>query len=70
MIFCKVSSNMHRLFSKLPEAQALPSKCAEGIAKFIYSLITRFGCFRICISDQGREFVNSLNEKAFLTDGN
>ncbi|KAL5500016.1 hypothetical protein EMCRGX_G011506 [Ephydatia muelleri] len=28
-------------FSKWPEAQALPSKCAEGIANFIYSLIAR-----------------------------
>ena len=56
-------------YSKWPEAQALPSKCAEGIAKFIYSLTARFGCFRICISDQGRNFVNSLNEKLFLLTG-
>ena len=48
-------------FSKWPEAQALPSKCAEGVAKFVLSLITRFGCFKVCISDQSREFVNSLN---------
>eukprot|EP00731_Ephydatia_muelleri_P032631 Em0024g175a len=34
-------------FSKWPEAQALPSKCAEGIANFIYSLIARFGCFKL-----------------------
>ena len=47
----------------MPEAQALPSKCAEEI---VYSLFARFGCFRICISDQGRGFVNSLNEKLFL----
>ncbi|KAL5488645.1 hypothetical protein EMCRGX_G017621 [Ephydatia muelleri] len=41
-------------FSKWSEAQALPSKCAEGIANFIYSLIARFGCFKVCISDQGQ----------------
>eukprot|EP00731_Ephydatia_muelleri_P009172 Em0004g1510a len=56
-------------FSKWPEAQALPSKCAEGVAKFVLSLITRFGCFKVCISDQGREFVNSLNEKLFSLTG-
>ena len=29
------------------------------------SLITRFGCFQICISDQGREFVNEINNNLF-----
>ena len=50
-------------------SQALPSKCAEGVTKFVLSLITRFGCFKVCISDQGREFVNSLNEKLFSLTG-
>ena len=45
-------------FSKWPEAQAVPKKSAEGVAHFLLSLITRFGCFSVCISDQGREFVN------------
>ena len=52
-------------FSKWPEAQALPTKSAEEVAHFLLSLITRLGCFHVCISDQGREFVNSLNEKLF-----
>ncbi|KAL5479473.1 hypothetical protein EMCRGX_G022999 [Ephydatia muelleri] len=50
-------------FSKWPEAQALPTKSAEGVAHFLLSLITWFGCFSVCISDQGREFVNALNDK-------
>ena len=41
-------------FSKWPEAQALPSKCAEGGPKIVLSLITRFCCFKVCMSDQGR----------------
>ena len=52
-------------FSKWPEAQALPSKCAAGVANFLFSLITRLGCFQICISDQGREFVNEKNNNLF-----
>ena len=56
-------------FSKRPEAQALPSKCAAGVANFLLSLITRFGCFQICISDQGREFVNEINNNLFALAG-
>ena len=52
-------------FTKWPEAQPIKSKSAEGIAHFLLSLITRFGCFQVCISDQGREFVKSLNEKLY-----
>ena len=56
-------------FTKWPEAQPLTSKYDEGVAHFLLSLITRFGCFQECISDQGREFVNSLNEKFFEMAG-
>ena len=52
-----------------PSAQALPTKSAEEVAHFLLSLITRLGCFHVCISDQGREFVNSLNEKLFEIAG-
>ncbi|KAL5510611.1 hypothetical protein EMCRGX_G006179 [Ephydatia muelleri] len=52
-------------FSKWPVAQALLAKSAEGVAHFVLSLITRFGCFNVCISDQGHEFVNALNDKRF-----
>ena len=56
-------------FTKWPEAQPLTSMSAEGVAHFLLSLITRFGCFQVCISDQGHEFVNSLNEKLFEMAG-
>ena len=52
-----------------PEAQALPTKSADEVAHILLSLITRLGCFHVCISDQGREFVNSLNEKLFEIAG-
>ena len=51
------------------QAQALPTKSAEGVAHFLLSLITRFGCFSVCISHQGREFVNALNDKHFEIAG-
>ncbi|KAL5500638.1 hypothetical protein EMCRGX_G012230 [Ephydatia muelleri] len=54
---------------KWPEAQALPIKSAENVAHVLLSLITRFGCFSVCISDQGHEFVNALNDKRFEMAG-
>ena len=56
-------------FSKWQEAQALPTKSAEGVAHFLLSLIAQFGCFSVCISDQGHEFVNALNDKLFEMAG-
>ncbi|KAL5491158.1 hypothetical protein EMCRGX_G016393 [Ephydatia muelleri] len=56
-------------FSKWRVAQALPTKSAEEVAHFLLSLIARLGCFHVCISDQGREFVNSFNEKLFEIAG-
>lgn len=56
-------------FSKWVEAKALPDKTAESVAKFLLSLICRFGCFTICHTDQGREFVNQLNRKLFQLAG-
>ena len=52
-------------FSKWPEACGLPSKSADGVAHFLHTLIMRFGCFQVCISDQGREFVNEVNQRLF-----
>lgn len=56
-------------FSKWVEAQPLPDKSAHSVAKFLLSLICRFGCFQICHTDQGREFVNELNTKLFQLAG-
>lgn len=48
-------------FSKWPEATALPDKSAIGIAEFLYKCFTRHGVCRVKITDQGREFVNKVN---------
>ena len=48
--------------SKYCEMQALKEKNAKEVAKFIYEdLICRWGCSEYHITDQGREFVNSIN---------
>lgn len=44
--------------TKWVEAAPLRTKHAELVAKFMYGVICRFGAMEICISDQGREFVN------------
>ena len=48
-------------FSKWPEAAALPTKEATGVAEFLYKCFMRHGCCRVKISDQGREFVNKVS---------
>ena len=48
------------LFSKCPEAAALPDKSAIGVAEFLFKCFTRHGCCKVKISDQGREFVNQV----------
>ena len=52
-------------FSKWVEAEGLPDKSANTVAKFLFRLICRLGCFQICHTDQGREFVNELNSSLF-----
>ena len=52
-------------FSKWPEAEALPDKTTKGVALFLYKTMCRFGCSKIIISDQGREFVNRVNQEMF-----
>ena len=51
------------LFSKWPEAFPLKNKTATGVAEGLYSLFMRYGCCTIKICDQGREFVNSVNDE-------
>ena len=51
------------LFSKWPEATALPDKTATGVAEFLFLCFTRHGCCKVKISDQDREFVNQVNDK-------
>lgn len=52
-------------FSKWVEAEALPDKRAQSVAKFLLRLVCRLGCFEYCHTDQGREFVNELNSTLF-----
>ena len=48
--------------SKYCEMRALKEKSEKEVAKFIYEdLICRWGCSEYHITDQGREFVNSIN---------
>ena len=56
-------------YTKWAEACALPTKEAEGVATFLYSLICRHGVPKKVQSDQGREFVNSLNDQLFKLTG-
>ena len=48
------------LFSKWPEAAALPDKMATGVAEFLFRCFACHGCCKVKISDQGREFVNKV----------
>lgn len=52
-------------FSKWPEAAPLKSKCAEGVADFLFDVFCRHGWPKIIQSDQGREFINSVNSYLF-----
>ena len=52
-------------FSKWPEAMPLKSKCAEGVADFLFQVFCRHGWPKIIQSDQGREFINEVNDHLF-----
>ena len=52
-------------FSKWPEAQAIPSKHAVCVAQFLLDVFCRHGWPKSVLSDQGREFVNSINQCLF-----
>ena len=56
-------------FTKWVEADSLPTKEAKGVANFLYSLFCRHGVPKRVQSDQGREFVNSLNGQLFNLTG-
>ena len=47
-------------FSKWPEAKAIPTKEAVHVDDFLYDLFMRHGFPNVLISDQGREFCNSV----------
>ena len=49
-------------FSKWSEAKPVQDKTAPTVARFLYEMICRHGCFKTQISDQGREFVNQVSD--------
>ena len=71
----KYVATMTDYFSKWTEAKALKSKRAsevvdvvvdvvvDFVVDFVFDTISTFGCMETIITDQGREFVNSLNDK-------
>jgi len=46
--------------TRWPEAQAVPDKSADGIHRFLTSLVCRFGSCHVLLHDQGREFNNNM----------
>ena len=56
-------------YSKWVEAKALPTKEGHGVAQFLYSLVCRHGVPNKVMSDQGREFINSVNSHLFKVIG-
>ncbi len=52
-------------FTKWPEAAPLLDKTAVGVANFLFSTFCCHGWPEIIISDQGREFVNSLTHSLY-----
>lgn len=49
-------------FSKFPVAAPLKHKTAAEVAQFFLDAMCDFGCVETLITDQGREFVNQLND--------
>ena len=48
-------------FSKWTEGEPLSNKTAVSVASFLYKVIFRHVCFKIQITDQDREFENSVS---------
>ena len=53
------------LLSKYVEAFSIPEKSAFVVSKCLTTMFYRFGPPKKILSDQGREFVNGLNEFTF-----
>ena len=67
---CKYIITCTSYFTKwVAEAGSLPTREAKGVANFFYSLICRHKVLKQIQSDQGREFVNSLNNQLFRLTG-
>ncbi|KAK3931459.1 Gypsy retrotransposon integrase-like protein 1, partial [Frankliniella fusca] len=55
--------------SKYCHAKALENKSAGEVARFIFEWICLFGCPKVVINDQGREFVNEVSDHLFRLTG-
>ena len=55
--------------SKWVESKPLKSKCANGVAQFLFECLCRFGAAKVQISDQGREFVNQVCDRFYELSG-
>lgn len=69
IILCRYIITCTDYFTKWAEAAPLPTKEANGVANFLYSMFCRHGVPKRIQSDQGREFVNSLNQHLFQLTG-
>ena len=49
-------------FSKWSEEKCIKGKSASTIVQFLYEIIYQYGCMKIQINDQGREFVNEISK--------
>ena len=49
-------------FSKWSKAKAVKDKSAPTVARFLYEVMCRHGCFKTQINDQGKEFVNKVSD--------
>ncbi len=67
--YCRYIITCTDYYSKWAEAAALSSKAAVEVAGFLYSLFCRHGVPVLIMSDQGREFVNKLNDELFMLTG-
>ena len=49
-------------FSKWSEVKPIKDKSASTISQFLFEVICQYGCMKIQINDQGREFVNEVSK--------
>ena len=57
------------MYCLFPQVGGSQGTASSGVAQFLYSLICRHGVPKKVQSDQGREFVNSVNSHLFKITG-
>ena len=56
-------------FSKWSKAKPVKDKSAPTVARFLYEVMYRHGCFKTQINDQGKEFVNKISDALLKLTG-